>query len=357
MSSQTEKSLKSRSVFIHILCWALVIVVPLFFRHPNDTTHEVIVRYLRSLGGPLSFLIVFYINYLWLVPKFYLNGRKREFCLINVAVILCALGFSQGWWTIADKILPSIEHHHRHRPSPPFFSPQLFYNTLLLALIVGLTVALRSAQRMTHLEEARAEAESMRTQAELANLRSQLNPHFLLNTLNNIYALIAFDSDKAQTAVDQLSRLLRHVLYENEQNFVPLYKEAAFMRNYVDLMKIRVTDNVKVDTNIDVADDDTTPIAPLIFISLVENAFKHGISPSGSGHISIDLHQNDGDIVCEIRNTNYPKRANDKSGSGIGLEQVARRLELMYPGRYVWTKGTNNDNTEYISKIEINHDN
>ena len=134
----------------------------------------------------------------------------------------------------------------------------------------------------------------------------------------------------------ELSKLLRHVLYENQQDFVPLCKEADFMKNYIELMKIRVTDNVKIVENINVQPDDSTPVAPLLFISLLENAFKHGISPQGAGEINISLSQVGGEITCEITNTHFPKRENDKSGSGIGLEQVSRRLELMYPDRYTW---------------------
>jgi len=99
--------------------------------------------------------------------------------------------------------------------------------------------------------------------------------------------------------------------------------------------------------------NDSTPIAPLLFISLIENAFKHGISPQGTGEIKVDINQVDGDITCEIHNTCYPKRENDKSGSGIGLEQVSRRLELMYPDRYTWEKGTTPDGKQYYSKITI----
>ena len=229
----------------------------------------------------------------------------------------------------------------------------IFQSLLMFILVVGLSVAVRMSQRWQHLEEARKEAERQRTEAELSNLRNQLNPHFLLNTLNNIYALIAFDQTKAQTAVEELSKLLRHVLYNNQLNFVPLYKEVAFMNNYIELMKIRVTQNVKVDTNINIQPDDSTPVAPLIFISLIENAFKHGISPSGTGEITVNMSNTDGCITCEIVNTNFPKRENDKSGSGIGLEQVGKRLELLYPGRYKWEKGTTDNDSKYYSKITI----
>ena len=122
-------------------------------------------------------------------------------------------------------------------------------------------------------------AERQKTEAELKNLKNQLNPHFLLNTLNNIYALIAFNSDKAQEAVQELSKLLRHVLYDNQQTFVPLEKELDFIRNYVALMRIRLPQQVEVSVNLEVDSGGALQIAPLIFISLIENAFKHGISP------------------------------------------------------------------------------
>jgi len=153
--------------------------------------------------------------------------------------------------------------------------------------------------------------------------------------------------------VEELSKLLRYVLYENEGSFVPLYKEADFIRNYVELMKIRVTDNVKVTTNIDIDPNDSTPVAPLLFISLIENAFKHGISQSGQGYINILLKQDDGNITCSITNSNHPKKANDKSGSGIGLEQVARRLELLYRDKYTWERGLDEGKNEYYSNLEI----
>lgn len=341
-----------RNLTIHLLGWGIVLFLPLlFFASPNDTWSMTLMRWLRSLGGPLAYMLLFYINYLWLVPKFYFGGKKGSFYAINVVCIATALGMMMGWWHVVNDWMPAEAHRGPRGPRP--HNPMYFYNTISLILVVGLSLAVRLTQRWQHAEQARQEAEKSRAEAELSNLRNQLNPHFLLNTLNNIYALIAFDADKAQLAVDELSRLLRHVLYDNQQSFVPLYKEVAFMRNYIELMKIRVTDGVKIETDVRIADDDSTPIAPLIFISLLENAFKHGVSPQGKGFIRMEMSQEHGTITCAISNSNYPKRANDKSGSGIGLEQVSKRLELIYPGRYTWERGLNPDATEYHSKIII----
>ena len=353
MTNELDKTQsKSRYLILHLLCWSVLIVVPVFFHSSSDDWLSVWNRYIRWLGNPLAYMLVFYLNYLWLVPRFLLKKRDwKMFLLINLFVLIGGIMLMDVWHWCAVQLLPEVNSGGPKKPFVRF--PRYFWAVLTLILIIALAVAVRMIQRWQHIEEARKEAEAARAEAELSNLRNQLNPHFLLNTLNNIYALIAFDQDKAQTAVGELSKLLRHVLYENQEDFVPLFKEADFMRNYIELMKIRVTDNVKIDANINVQPNDSTPVAPLLFISLIENAFKHGISPQGTGEIKIDLNQVDGDITCEIHNTCYPKRENDKSGSGIGLEQVSRRLELMYPDRYTWEKGKTKDGSEYYSKITI----
>ena len=346
-----------RNLLIHVLCWGFVACMPLLFGHSDDQWPRTLHHFLRSLGGTLTCALLFYINYLWLIPRLLFKERRRAFYLSNVLLVVAGMGLIYGWWLLNNHVMPAIDPSAG--PRPPRL-PMFFYNIIMLALVVGLAIAVRMSQRWQHLEEARREAERSRTEAELTNLRNQLNPHFLLNTLNNIYALIAFDAEKAQTAVEELSRLLRHALYDNQQQFVPLYKEVEFMRNYIELMKIRYTSGVNITTDIRIENGDATPVAPLMFISLLENAFKHGISPEGKGAVHVTMQQQNGKVTCDIVNTNHPKRDNDKSGSGIGLEQVAKRLELLYPGCYPWQRGVNADANTYHSTITINtnnHDN
>jgi len=224
----------------------------------------------------------------------------------------------------------------------------------MMIFVAGLGAAIRTSLRWRQAEERLIEAERQKTEAELKNLKNQLNPHFLLNTLNNIYALIAFNSDKAQEAVQELSKLLRHVLYDNQQTFVPLEKELDFIRNYVALMRIRLPQQVEVSVNLEVDSGGALQIAPLIFISLIENAFKHGISPTVDSFISISISgHTDGTVRCEILNSNHPKSGQDKSGSGVGLEQVSKRLELIYPGHYEWIKGISENGQVYSSILTI----
>ena len=131
--------------------------------------------------------------------------------------------------------------------------------------------------------------------------------------------------------------MLRYVLYDNQQ-FVPISKEIVFIENYIALMKIRLSDAVHVDVNISKQINPDTKIAPLLFITLIENAFKHGVSYSEPSFIKIDLHE-DGNkrIVCQIENSYFPKNDQDKSGSGIGLVNLQKRLALLYPEQYTFT--------------------
>ncbi|CDA48771.1 histidine kinase [Bacteroides stercoris CAG:120] len=339
---------------INIIGWGIVFAFPFVMMTRSGFTITW-MDYLRH-GSivPLSFLIVFYCNYCFLIPRYLFEGRIRQYLLLNILLIACVTAGVHFWQEYAFHTYAKADGESQRHIGPPkwIFIMRDFFSMILT---VGLSAAIRLSGRWVQVEAARREAEKSRTEAELKNLRNQLNPHFLLNTLNNIYALIAFDTDKAQTAVQELSRLLRHVLYDNQQNFVTLGKEMDFIKNYIALMRIRLSSNVTVETRFDIRPDSPTEIAPLIFISLIENAFKHGISPTEPSHIRIYFSENVHEVRCEITNSYHPKSEADKSGSGIGLEQVGKRLELTYPGRYAWKHGISEDGKEYKSVLTINY--
>mgnify|MGYP000074361945 CR=1 FL=1 len=206
-----------------------------------------------------------------------------------------------------------------------------------LAFTLYAAVILLPLYALVHIA-ARQELEHSRTQAELQNLKSQLNPHFLFNTLNNIYSLIQIDADRAQQAVHDLSRMLRYVLYESSCPTVPLAAEVEFLRDYIELMRIRLPRHVEVGVSLP-EEPSPTPVAPLLFISLIENAFKHGTSNDRPSFIRIDIHERGGELVCCIRNSCFPKTASDRSGSGIGLKNLSKRLEMIYPQRHTFEYG------------------
>lgn len=341
-------------VLIHVIGWGIVFGFP-FLMMSRSGFNITWMDYLRH-GSiiPLSFLIVFYVNYYFLIPRYLFEGRIRQYLLLNTVLILCIAAGAHLWQEYAfhNYVKDAVEKGGRRKGPPKWIF--IMRDVFSMILTVGLSAAIKMSGRWVQMDAARREAEKSRTEAELKNLRNQLNPHFLLNTLNNIYALIAFDADKAQTAVQELSRLLRHVLYDNQQNFVTLDKEMDFIRNYIELMRIRLSSNVTVETQFDIKLDSRTEIAPLIFISLIENAFKHGISPTEPSFIRIHFSESPGEVRCEITNSYHPKNQADKSGSGIGLEQVQKRLELTYPGRYAWLQGESEDGKEYKSRLVIN---
>lgn len=334
--------------WIHVAGWAILFCFPFFF-----TGHEARVSlegYVRAIIVPLSFMLVFYVNYGYLVRRYLFNRRPGWFLLSNLALIV---GVMLAVHLLMEYGLPHDVFRRIRRPPRPLNEVVGFFfiNAFIYSLVTGLSVAIKMTDGWYRTEALRRELEKERAESELRNLKSQLNPHFLFNTLNNIYSLIAFSPERAQAVVHDLSRLLRYVLYESSQPLVPLEKDLDFLRNYVELMRIRLPRHVTLESDIRPASPGAT-IAPLLFISLVENAFKHGVSNSEPSFIHIDIHQEGERVVCAIRNSYFPKAPErDKSGSGIGLANLERRLSLLYAGRYSFRHGREGE--RYLSDLSI----
>ena len=329
----------------HVALWAFLFLSPLTFWRGTGIKF---VQYLMYCMQPLMLMIVFYANYLYLAPKFFVAGKHRYDLLINL-VMITTFGIALHYWTDYANDLYGV--HVRFDDAISDVT-NILRDCLNFAIFAGGSTALALARKWFTADQKLQESETARAKAELYNLRSQINPHFLLNTLNNIYALTAIDQERAQDAIQQLSKMLRHMLYDNQESSVALSDELQFLENYISLMKIRLSANVDVTFthNVEVPG---VRIAPLIFISLVENAFKHGVSPTEQSFVHIEINATDHDINCRIENSNHPKSNQDRSGHGIGLNQVQRRLDLAYPNHYKWVKGTNEDGTIYTSAIHI----
>lgn len=289
----------------HLATWGVLFLLPMTFRR---------VDYPLSLIPTTAVIAVFYLNFLWLTPRYYMQGRKTLVWVINFFLVT-GLAFLMHYWLGVGRG---------------------YVFNLAVAVMIAVSMKLGSLWQAS--EEARLEANAARAGAELSNLRYQMNPHFLLNTLNNIYALTAFDTRRAQEAIQQLSEMLRHMLYDNMEEEVQMEDEVQFIESYIKLMKIRLPESVKVSFDASQAQKNAK-IAPLILIPLVENAFKHGISPTRESFINITLKADKEKIDFCIENSNHPKRANDESGHGIGLTQVQKRLQLTYPDHYRWDYG------------------
>ena len=329
----------------HVALWAFLFLSPLTFWRGTGIRF---VQYLMYCMQPLMLMIIFYANYLYLAPRFFVAGKHRYDLLINL-VMITTFGIALHYWTDYANNLYGV--HVRFDDAISDVT-NILRDCLNFAIFAGGSTALALARKWFTADQKLQESEAARAKAELYNLRSQINPHFLLNTLNNIYALTAIDQERAQDAIQQLSKMLRHMLYDNQESSVALSDELQFLENYISLMKIRLSANVDVTFTHNV-EMPGVRIAPLIFISLVENAFKHGISPTEQSFVHIEINATDHDINCRIENSNHPKSNQDRSGHGIGLNQVQRRLDLAYPNHYKWVKGTNEDGTIYTSAIHI----
>ena len=318
----------------HMALWAFLFLSPLTYWRGTGFHF---MHYLMTCMTPLFQMIVFYLNYVVLAPRLFVRGKHRYDLLINI-LLLTTLGTILHFWmvyvnsiyvpnsNINDDAIGTISYIAR--------------NSLNLAIFAGGATALALARRWVTTDQKVKELEAERATAELRNLRNQ-----------NIYALTAFDTPKAQQAIQELSKMLRHILYDYQQPKVALSDEVEFLQNYVNLMRIRLSDSVDVKFQTFIANPQLE-VAPMVFISLVENAFKHGVSPSEPSFIHIQIESADNQIVCDIQNSNHPKTANDHSGHGIGLQQVQRRLELTYPDHYQWEHGPTDDGI-YRSRIVI----
>jgi len=235
----------------------------------------------------------------------------------------------------------NIDMEHRpmkfdgpRRPNGPPFYMRMVFDYVSVFFVVGLSIAVKTTARWYRDSINLEQAKSVQLEADLKNLKSQLNPHFLFNTLNNIYSLIAVNQDRAQEAVHRLSNLLRYVMYDNNEKFVPMDKELEFTRNYIDLMKLRLSPDVKLNVTID-SNGSKDTIASLMFMTLIENAFKHGINNGENSFIDINILVDSGKgVLCTVENSIFEKEKNMESRTGIGLANLSRRLELLYPDRY-----------------------
>jgi sensor histidine kinase YesM len=315
-----DKRTNRTVITINIVAVILFLCLPLLFI-PLDNARGFNI-YIRIVSSIFPILFVFYFNFFFLIAHLLVKRRWKWYILSNIIVsALISL--------ISIKLFPDSFSDIYDIPKAIIFGRDLF----LVIITATLAVAIRMTIEWYRTENAKAKLEAVASQAELKNLKSQLNPHFLFNTLNNIYSLIAIDRDKAQRSVLGISKILRYVLYDNNQDKVPLHKELLFTKSYIELMSLRLTEKTDVITDI-TEETDGTMIAPLMFISLIENAFKHGVSHEEHSFIDINIRLADNKVICTVKNSYFPKSQNDYSGSGIGIANLKRRLELLYPKKH-----------------------
>ena len=229
---------------------------------------------------------------------------------------------------------PKERFHDRKRDDkhpPIFFGQHDIIAIIILILMLGMNLGIKLYFRQRGDQKKLAELEKENLEQQLEYLKYQINPHFFMNTLNNIHALVDIDPEKAKQTILELSKMMRFVLYEGNKKGVPLDREIAFLQNYITLMKLRYTDKVKITVETP-ASLPNKEVPPLMFITFVENAFKHGVSYRQESFINIKTEVEDNQLIFTCSNSRIPKE-DDKHG-GVGLANVKQRLQLIYGDRY-----------------------
>jgi two-component system, LytTR family, sensor kinase len=350
-----------RRVILHVMAWMIIFIFPLYWlTQQNDRLNEHFGRfYVQSV----AYLCIFYLSFFWLVPKFWMAGKRWLFIIVTT-LTMGAIYFSIN--LADDRFFPPpkeflereilMARENPERISPDRMRKRFFLGNFLFSsiLISGFCIGLRGSEKLAENEEQRKELEKEVLNSELAFLKNQISPHFFFNTLNNIYSLIAINQDDAQESVLKLSKLMRYLLYESEQGSTTLGREISFMRNYIDLMKLRVSDKVTLEANFP-DDHPDLPVPPLIFIPFIENAFKHGITYHHPSFIRVSLKIEGKMLVfrCENSIGSGPGEGPEPD-SGIGLDNVTKRLHLLYPDRHT-LKITRHDTT-YEVFLEMDMD-
>jgi len=367
------KQQSRQEIIIYIAAWGLLFVAPmlsLYVRTVSDATvvfdwAEVFLVW-RKLA---VFLLLFLIHNFLLAPLL-IHGHRRVTYFSIMTVILAAFivyqcnnkpDFKEPKGHRPPPRMEMQDHHHpserhlsehpserpphvefRRQTPPPFVGERDILSIVVLLLMFGANLGIKGYFRSRHDRKRLAELEHQNLEQQLEYLRYQINPHFFMNTLNNIHALVDIDPQKAQETIVELSKMMRFVLYEGDKKGVPLTREMEFIRTYVNLMQLRYTDKVRITLDLPTETPDHT-LPPLILISFVENAFKHGVSYQQESFIEIKAAVEDHHLLFTCRNSKAEKiheerlrtgdSLSEKKG-GVGLANVRKRLNLLYDRNY-----------------------
>ncbi|MEZ5026756.1 MAG: histidine kinase [Chitinophagales bacterium] len=322
---------KRTEIITHLLVWATMLILPYGFTVAlGRSWDELIVRFWLQL-----FLIgiIFYINYFFAVKRLLFRKNRILFFVFNIILIAFFVWIQHV--IFQHYFQPNSHSNNDQKDKPPLVA--IFYvNALFYLIPVAFAIAVQTGKRLLSVEIQRQETDNINLQTQLQLLKYQLQPHFFFNSLNNIYALVDAAPDKAKQTLHSLSKLMRHLLKSSEAEKVSLADEVEFLNQYIALMTIRQNANTKIETNFP-KHIPTISIAPLLFVSIVENAFKHGVSATKPSWLYFELSiNNEQEITFTSKNYIFPKNQNDVSGSGIGIENLKKRLALLYNNKHTF---------------------
>ena len=332
---------KHHQILIHLITWVLIIILPfIFFDKPeHDFPENATYLFLFRL---VLFVSIFYVNYFFYIP--YLLFRKRFFFYaIAITTSIAFIVYSNIG--IANFYLPAdfVEGMKTQN-----ITGKIVYTSIFL---LGISTSIQVTQNWYKNEEQKNIIKSEKLNSELSFLKSQVNPHFLFNTLNNIYSLANRKSEHTPDAIMKLSHLMRYMLDEAKKDTVSLQNEINYLTDYIELQKLRMPDKSKVAFALDGNSSDKI-IEPMLLIPFVENAFKHGDIFSDDAKIDILLRISENELYFKIENNIDKKTATEKDKvSGIGLNNLRKRLELLYPEKHYFITKIKND--IFVSELKI----
>lgn len=350
ISSKIEGKLLLQETLVYVVIWMFVFLFPIANEVAMSASHSLPFIWkpiFRAWLGTLPFLALFLVHRLILIPCFYRNARFKSYALL----LVFAFGlFVTSQYKMAELPPPSRYHEHMRfgppkphslkNPSLPDRIPgpprggairmPVLMNSSIAVLMLGFSMTLYLMFKNQREKERLEEMESLRLRDEIKYLRSQVNPHFFMNMLNNIHALVDIEPQRAKKVIIGLSKLMRHSLYDAEKHMTLLSSELEFIVNYLDLMRVRYpADIVKINQDLPEKFMDNKKIPPLLFMPLLENAFKHGVSYVNPTRIDITVTEHDGKVTFSCCNTR-PAKSDSADKGGLGIVNVRRRLNLLY---------------------------
>lgn len=354
---QTNPYKKKIAILIHFLGWILFGSY-LFIITPLSWNAELPMEFWIKQGLMVSLLLSgFYFNMYYLVPKILFKNHNLLFLFLVLAMGGAYIGLLISY----DIIINMSEIMHEiFRPDTPYvrrprtFGTFDFYNLLVFYMGIGISTSVAAVKKWQTDEALRIERDQQRITSELTYLKAQINPHFFFNTLNNIYSLTNLDIEKAQKAILKLSRMMRYVLYETEKDNTLVSKELEFIKDYIELMRLRLSEKIKIEVNTPSSFEDAK-LAPMLLLPFIENCFKHGISSQNYSSIHINISVKNKILILETVNSVFQSIQNTPEGnaSGIGVTNTKRRLALLYDQKHTISVNKDNDKNEYRLYLKI----
>lgn len=333
--------LKFSVVIAHITGWLICLSLPLLFisGQTGDRKALSILFSADYLVFLVTYVALFYFHTTFLFPRLYFR-KLYVLYFLAAGLMLIMVNYMQPF----DHLFRRMPHHLPMEagwrlPAPVPVEPEEYspvridiVSDFLFLLTIALSIAIETTQRWRQTEQRALYAETRKTQAELSFLKAQINPHFLFNTLNNIYSLAMTHSDHTATSIMKLSKMLRYVTEDTRHDYVLLENEIDCLRDYIDLQKLRLTSKTKVNFAV-TGSPGIKCIAPLVLLPFLENAFKYGVSNHEASEINILLNTSEKHIHFFCSNKLF-RITDDMQRTGIGIANTRQRLDQLYPDKY-----------------------